>query len=46
MTVGSSALEGANDSPPRTKTLGPTEAMECPDRPLGAGPMFWNMYQR
>jgi hypothetical protein len=42
----SSPLVGVKDSPPRTKTLPPMEAMACPERPLGAGPMFWNMYHR
>jgi hypothetical protein len=46
MTLRSFSLDGGNDSPPRTNTLAPTEAMACPERPLGDGPIFWNMYQR
>ena len=44
--TGSSASERVNDSPPSTNTLSPTEAIACPERPLGDGPMFPNIYQR
>lgn len=44
MTLASSDLAGVNDSPPKTSTLVPIEAIACPDRPLGDGPMFWNIY--
>ena len=44
---GSSGLVGFINSaprPPSTKTRGPMDAMACPERGLGAGPIFWNMY--
>ena len=47
--VGSSGLVGFMNSaprPPSTKTRGPMDAIACPERGLGAGPIFWNMYHR
>jgi hypothetical protein len=44
--IGSSDFWDVKDSPPRTNTRDPAVAIECPERPLGAGPMFWNMNQR
>ena len=38
-----------SDSPPRppkTKTLEPIDAIACPERAFGVGPIFWNMYHR
>jgi hypothetical protein len=46
MRLWSSIFEGENDSPPKTNTRVPIEAIACPDRPLGEGPIFWNMYHR
>jgi hypothetical protein len=46
MTLVSSLLVIPKASPPRTKTRVPDDAMAWPDLPLGAGPIFWNMYHR
>ena len=49
MSVWSSDLPAPIDSapmPPRTKTRDPIDAIACPERAGGAGPIFWNMYQR
>lgn len=34
------------DSPPRTNTLVPIHDMAWPQRAVGDGPIFWNMYHR
>lgn len=49
MSVGSSGFAGLSDSPPkppRTNTREPIDAMACPERADGAGPIFWNIYHR
>ena len=49
MMVGSSGFAGFSDSPPKppsTKTREPIDAMACPERAVGAGPIFWNIYHR
>ena len=45
-SAGSSCLVAEKDSPPRTKTRELALAIEWPDRPFGAGPIFWNMNHR
>jgi hypothetical protein len=37
---------GMNDSPPRTNTRDPYDAIACPDRADGPGPMFLNVNHR
>lgn len=46
MAAGSSGVGLSYASPPRTKTREPKDAMACPERPPGLGPMFWNMNHR
>lgn len=46
MILGSSGFSVVNDSPPNTNTREPEAAMAWPERPLGEGPIFWNMYHR
>ena len=46
---GSSGFEGFRDSPPNppsTNTRDPIDAIACPEREEGAGPIFWNIYHR
>lgn len=46
ITFESSGLDNPKVSPPKTNTRVPDDAIACPERPAGLGPIFWKVYHR